>query len=59
MGIYKKRKEIEEIYYGKIPITEIYQGAKLVWEAIRSCFGKGFWVKDAPWNNTDGWRNNS
>ncbi len=39
-------------------VTEIYRGARLVWSAIKSCFGKGFWVNEKPWLNNDAWRNN-
>lgn len=30
---------------------------RMVWQAIRSCFGRGFWNNIKPWSNTDGWRN--
>lgn len=40
------------------PIGAIYKGSKLVWQAIRSCFGKGFWNNEKPWNNEEGWKNN-
>lgn len=59
MAIFKKDKEITSINYGTLAISSVYQGAKLIWEAIRSCFGKGFWVNDSSWNNEDAWRNNS
>lgn len=39
-------------------ISYIYQGSRLVWQAIRSCFGSGFWTNIKPWSNTEGWRNN-
>lgn len=48
-------KEIMAVYAGKTPITAIYKGAQLVWESIRSCFGRGFWVDEAPWNDDDAW----
>lgn len=38
--------------------VEIYKGLNLVWTAIRSCFGAGFWVNEKPWLNTEGWKNN-
>ena len=42
-------------------VSEVYNitedGAKLVWIAIRSCFGAGYWVNDKPWLNTEGWKN--
>lgn len=37
--------------------VEIYRGARLVWQAISSCFGSGAWLNDKPWLNTDGWKN--
>lgn len=39
-------------------ISVVRYGAVLVWQAIRSCFGKGYWVNDKPWRNEDGWKNN-
>ena len=44
-------------YYCFRPITAVYKGLRLVWTAIRSCFGKGFWINDKPWLNTDAWKN--
>ena len=58
MGIFKKDKEVIAIYSGKKAISAIYRGTKLIWEAISSCFGKGFWSNTAPWKNEDGWKNN-
>lgn len=50
-------KIIETIYRGKLPIQEIRKGAQLVWEAIKGCFGGGFWKNEKGWINTEGWRN--
>lgn len=38
-------------------ISYVYYGSKLVWQAIRSCFGSGFWTNKKPWSNTEAWRN--
>lgn len=57
MALFKKDREVSAIYRGKKVVASIYKGATLVWEAIRSCFGKGFWINDYPWNNEDGWKN--
>jgi len=38
-------------------VTEVYKGARLVWTAIKSCFGAGYWVNDKPWLNNEGWKN--
>ena len=44
-------------YHGGRVITAVYKGARLVWTAIRSCFGKGYWINDKPWINEDAWKN--
>lgn len=55
--IYIGDKELDAVYVGKKIITQVYKGATLIWEAIKSCFGAGYWKNDAPWVNTEGWRN--
>ena len=57
--IYKNGKEGIQVFKGKRPISAIYKGAKLVWQAIRTCFGSGAWRNDKPWINDEGWRNNT
>lgn len=58
MAGYIKDKEFSAVYFGEKAISAIYKGAVLVWEAIRSCFGKGFWINVYPWSNEDEWKNN-
>lgn len=55
--IYKDGKEITAIFLGGKVISSVYQGTKLVWQAIRSCFGSGFWVNTKPWLSNEGWKN--
>ena len=55
--IYKNKQETELIYKGSLKITSVYKGLHLVWEEIRSCFGKGFWINFRPWINTYAWKN--
>lgn len=43
-------------YYGDKAISSVYYGLRLVWEAIRSCFGKGCWVEGKPWVESDAWK---
>lgn len=50
--------EIDAVYLGNRALTAIYQGVRLVWQAVRSCFGAGFWVNEKPWLNEEGWRKN-
>lgn len=58
MAIFFKDKEITSLSFGNKVISYVYYGGKLVWEAFRSCFDKGFWVNDQQWNNNTAWRNN-
>lgn len=55
--IYKSNLEMTARYYGSQAISAVYHGAKLVWEAISSCFGSGYWINDRPWSNDDAWNN--
>jgi hypothetical protein len=59
MAIFIDGKEVTAVNFGKRAITAVYKGARLVWEAIRSCFGKGFWINTYSWDNADSWKNNS
>lgn len=54
--IYKDRKEISGIFVSGKVITAVYKGAVLVWEAINSCFGAGYWRGDKPWIGKDAWK---
>lgn len=56
--ILKNGREIKEYYYGKIPLIEMYRGKHLIWQAIHSCFGNGYWIPSKPWVNEDVWKNN-
>ena len=58
MALYKGNKEIDLIYCGRKAISATFQGARMVWQAVRSCFGSGLWINDKPWINDEGWRNN-
>jgi nitric oxide synthase oxygenase domain/subunit len=55
--IIKGQKEISARYLGNKVISAVYYGTKLVWEAISSCFGRGYWDNNKPWSNNDGWNN--
>ena len=61
MAIYRNGKEITGIYRGGKTIQEVWKyidGAwRLVWQAVRSCFGSGRWINIKPWLNNEGWKN--
>lgn len=59
MAGYIKGREIAAVYMKDKAIAAIYDGARLVWEAVSSCFGKGFWMSPLPWSNEEGWKNNT
>lgn len=55
--IHRNGNEVTGIRVGDRVVSAVRKGVLLVWEAVRSCFGKGFWINDKPWNNKDGWKN--
>jgi len=55
--IYKENKEITGVYRGDIAISAVYKGDKLVWQAVRSCYGSGAWLNERPWLDDDPWKN--
>lgn len=50
-------KGVAAAYNGRRAIAAIYQGARQIWQAIRSCFAGGFWNNRFSWSNKDGWKN--
>ena len=56
-GQYELTGRYKMDYTGKWRVvTEVYKGARLVWTAIRSCFGAGFWVREKPWLGDEPWK---
>ena len=55
--MFKNQHEFNGAYLGQTVISNIYQGTVVIWQAVKSCFGKGSWINTAPWVNTDGWKN--
>lgn len=51
-------KTVSAIYIGGRALSAVYKGAVLVWTAVRSCFGSGWWNGAKPWIGTDGWKSN-
>lgn len=56
--IFKKNKELSNLYIGKQIKSSVYLGNTLRWQAIRSCFGNGFYINEKPWLNEESWKNN-
>lgn len=55
MILHKDRAIIGFTFNGRA-IAEIRRGTRLVWQAIRSCFGSGHWIGSRPWIGTDKWK---
>lgn len=55
MIVHQGRDIIGFMFNGKA-ILEIRKGTRLVWQAIRSCFGSGRWMGSRPWIGTDKWK---
>ena len=57
MGLYVNNQQINTIYKGNRTIQAVYHGLKLIWQYIKSCFGRGYWINEKQWSQTDGWAN--
>ncbi len=31
---------------------------RLIYESVRSCYGKGYWIPEKPWLDDDKWKDN-
>ena len=54
--IVNNSKQVNDIKHNSIGIIAVYHLNNLVWQNSNSCFGKGFWDANAPWSNTEGWK---
>ena len=50
-------KEVTGIQRGRVIVSAVYKGARLIWQYIKSCFGRGYWINDKEWSNRDAWAN--
>lgn len=61
MSIIRKNRETVSINRKGRDTVEVWKYVddawRMVWQAIRSCFGRGFWTNKMPWKNNDGWKN--
>lgn len=44
-------------------LTYIYRSdengdLRLIYEGIKSCYGKGYWIPEKPWLDDDKWKDN-
>lgn len=55
--VFKNEIGTDAIYHLNKSIGVVYHLGKIVWQAIRSCFGRGYWINNAPWLNDEAWNN--
>lgn len=53
---YHKRKRDYCYKSWQESVNAVYKGSVLIWQAIRSCFGLGYWDDDKPWLDEDAWQ---
>lgn len=51
------KHDVNAVRFGGKTVSAIYIGTLLVWQAIRSCFGSGYWINSSPWKHDEGWKN--
>ena len=60
MAIWKNGKEIQERWRMGFRIQETWKYIngvwRLIWQAVRSCFGSGKWIGNKPWIGKEKWR---
>lgn len=49
-------KETTAIMAASRAMSAVYYGTRLVWQAVRSCFGSGVWVSHKPWLGQEKWK---
>ena len=57
MALYSKQHSVTAIIRNNRYVAAVYKGTQLLWQYIRSCFGRGYWINEKPWNNDNGWAN--
>ena len=56
--IFKDSREVTGIFNDSKSANFFFNGVRLVWQDIRSCYGRGYWINKMPWINSDKWKNN-
>lgn len=54
--IHAEGKSVESMMLEGRMVSSIMADGKIIWQAIRSCFGSGYWRGNKPWIGKDGWK---
>lgn len=55
--IYKEGRKVSALYYLGKAVQKVYSIGKVVWQALRGCFGSGQWENGEAWENEQEWNN--
>lgn len=56
--LWKNGKKIAVLMQNGIKKSVLWRGGKVIWMAVRSCFGSGIWKSEKPWLSEEKWKNN-
>jgi hypothetical protein len=57
MALWYRDKEYAIVWFGQKAVSTIWMNGYKIYEYIKSCFGKGYWINTKEWKNTDAWKN--
>lgn len=54
--IHHNKKQVGFSYFLKKSVSLVYHYGQLAYQAVRSCFGAGYWRGDKPWIGDEAWK---
>ena len=49
-------KAVKSFFLNGKFLSSMYKDGKLIWQAVRSCFGSGVWSGSKPWIGEEKWK---
>lgn len=49
-------KPVKSFFLNGKYLSSMYKDGKLIWQAVRSCFGSGVWIGAKPWIGEEKWK---
>lgn len=50
--------EFNQGLIGSGPTENMWLNGKLIYQGVRSCYGKGYWRPNKPWLDNEKWKDN-
>lgn len=57
MIVWNGKKYPTAIHWLGKNIIAVYAASMEIWVLFLSCFGRGYWINELPWVDTDAWKN--